>query len=171
MSASYDGAVGDWKSEENLLNDPYHHDFMAKVITMDPINQNRAYQAKAIENIKNHPKAYIKNWASNISRMLFELPYTNNDIGLAPLKSILPHMLLLPLLLLSFILHLLKLKSTPPVLSFLALFFLIYFAGSSLVSAMGRMFFITVPFLIVYVAYFTRTLHFYKKSKSLELHF
>lgn len=169
MSTPYEGAVGDWKSEDNLLKDSNHQNFILDITKLTPVEQNTAYQAKAIKNIISHPKTYARNWVCNISRMLFELPYTNNDIGLAPLKSIIPHIILLPLLVLSVFFHLNKPSSAPNIISLMALSFFIYFAGSSLVSAMGRMFFIAVPFLMVYVAYFTQGVRLKRKDKSLSI--
>lgn len=155
MSTSYDGEYGDWQSPNLLVESPHHKDFITQARTKDVLGQYDAYRQKALENIKNNKLGYARNWVFNITRMLFELPnHKRARIGYSWLKSTIPILVLLPVLYMCFVLHLKKRKVVRGEISVSLIVVLVYLFGSSLVSSMERMFFITLPFWMVYIAYF-----------------
>ena len=157
MSTSYEGEYGDWLHPNVLLEHPEHREFVSETLTKTPLQQFDSYQDKAIENIKNNKLGYAKNWLFNVSRMLTEYPTNKRmNIGLAPLKSLVPLLFLLPLLVYFILIHFRKRNEVAPEITMALVFVLAYLFGSSLVSAMERMFFITLPFWMVYVAYFLK---------------
>jgi len=155
MSTSYDGEYGDWIHPNLLAQEPEHHRFVSLVMTKKPLQQFDMYQDQAIENIKKNPSAYVKNWFFNVSRMLFEYPNNKRvKVGLAPLKSAIPLLILLPAIFSMISLHLKRRNEISTEISAGLLTVIVYLFGCSLVSAMERMFFITLPFWMVYIAYF-----------------
>lgn len=164
MSTSYDGEYGDWQSPNLLIESAHHKNFIAETQAKDALGQYDAYKQKALENIKNDKLGYARNWVFNITRMLFELPnHKRAKIGYSWLKSTIPILVLLPVLYMCFILHLKKRKVVRGEISVSLIVVLVYLFGSSLVSSMERMFFITLPFWMVYLAYFMREYNFFKK--------
>lgn len=157
MSTSYAGEYGDWQHPNILVLHPEHRDFVGKTMVLSPLEQYDAYKDKAIENIKLDKMGYAKNWLYNIFRMLFEYPTNSRaNVGLSWLKSALPLLILLPIILLCIYVHIKNRRCVAGEISVALLAILVYLGGSSLVSAMERMFFITLPFWMMYVAYFFR---------------
>ncbi|MEO6524532.1 MAG: glycosyltransferase family 39 protein [Mucilaginibacter sp.] len=91
MSTPYEHEYGDWKNP-NLLNRQYPALFKAKevakllhdnhvkdimyVLKEKPIEQDALYKQMAIANIKKHPMKFFQNYCNNVSRMLFNFPYS-----------------------------------------------------------------------------------------------
>jgi hypothetical protein len=157
MSTSYEGEYGDWLHPNILIEHTEHKEFVSRTMTKPALQQFDLYQKQAIENIKNNKLGYAKNWMFNVSRMLSEYPTNKRmNIGLAPLKSLGPLLFLLPLLVYFMFVHFKRRNEVAPEITMALVFVLAYLFGSSLVSAMERMFFITLPFWMIYVAYFMR---------------
>ena len=161
MSTSNEGEYGDWLHPNVLVEHPEHKEFINETMTKTPLEQFDLYQSQAIKNIKEDKLGYLKNWVFNISRMLTEYPTNKRmDVGLAPLKSLIPLLLLLPMLIYFMFVHLKRRNDVAPEITMALVFVMAYLFGSSLVSAMERMFFITIPFWMLYVAYFFRLTSF-----------
>lgn len=151
MSTPHKGEFGDWRSLDELLDDPEHRDFIARVMEMDPLGRDMALRKKAVENIRKYPGKYLYNWTANIARMLFSFPFQGQESSRA-LFTIIPNMLLLPFLVLCLATALLNIRKLPREMVLLLLFILIYLFASSLLSAYRRMFYITVPFWFLFIS-------------------
>jgi hypothetical protein len=57
--------------------------------------QNAELERRALENIRHHPLKYLENVAANVSRMLFDSPYSYTPQRLSALYFALPNALLL----------------------------------------------------------------------------
>ncbi len=150
MSTPYESEDGRFITPKDLLQSPLHHQEADSVLTKMPaLQMDDALTKLAIRNIKKHPFKYFKNWLSNLYRLFIAGPFLGETRNII---YTIPNLLILLIIIWS----LFSLKTIydqiPFSLYFLFAFFLIYLGGSSLVSAMSRMFFMTFPFWMVWVA-------------------
>ena len=150
MSTPYATEDGRFISPKELLQSPLHHREADSILSKMPaLQMDTALKKIAIQNIKNHPFKYFKNWLSNLYRLFIAGPFLGQSRNII---HIIPNLLILSIIILS----LFGLKNTysqiPFPLYFLLLFIVIYLGGSSLVTAMSRMFYVTFPFWTVWVA-------------------
>ncbi|MEQ8471324.1 MAG: hypothetical protein RIC35_09060 [Marinoscillum sp.] len=153
MSSPAPDEYGDWRDGDQLLEDPDHTEFMIVINGLDPVPRDSAYKAQAVANIKQYPKKYLMNCAANVGRMWFSYPYTDTEQSLTTFFTILPNMFVVVLIGLSLLVATWRLKALPHTLIFLLCFVSIYLFGSTMVSAYRRMFFITLPFWVIFCAY------------------
>jgi hypothetical protein len=153
MSTPFEGELGDWKIEEELLENPNHREFIQSITKLDPVEKCEAYRKAALKNIANHPKKYLANWLANIGRMLFSFPFSDTDQSIRTFFTLIPNMFVVVLGALALVAGFVYRKFLSPAIGILVLFFLVYLFGSSLLSAYRRMFYITLPFWGVYVSF------------------
>jgi len=153
MSTPYEGELGDWRTKNALLNLPNHRAFIDSIYTLPPIQRDDAYRAKAIENIKNHPGKYFGNWVANVGRLLFSFPYSDAKQSPKTMFTVVPNMFVIVFILLAAAIAIISKKKLPTAFIFLLFFILIYLFGNSLVSAYRRMFYITIPFWVMFFSY------------------
>ena len=115
MSSPNEGELGDWFSEEEIAEKPYfsktHKPVFESLKGLSYCEQDKRLKQIAVENIKNHPKKYLKNWCANVGRLFFNYPYSYTPQKISTYFYILPNMLLLTFWLISFITAFLLLKS------------------------------------------------------------
>ncbi len=92
MSTPYDGEYGDWFNFEKI-NDPTldvrykfldydesiksnHLKDYNEVMKYNGVERDDAYKKIAVSNIKSHPVKFIQNCISNVSRLVFNFPYS-----------------------------------------------------------------------------------------------
>ncbi len=153
MSAPYPNDWGDWKDNPQMLQNPNYKVFVDSVLKLPPLERDAIYKTKAIENIKYYPKKYLLNCVANLGRMFFSYPFTNMEQDVKTYFTIIPNMFVLVFMVITLGLGIFHYKKLPQELILLLLFILIYLAGSTLVSAFRRMFYITMPFWTVFIAY------------------
>jgi hypothetical protein len=151
MSAPYPKDYGEWKSEAQLLQNPDYKEFAESIVNLSPTEKDNAFRKKALENIKKHPLKYIINCLANIGRLFFEYPYSSANQSIGTYFFLGPNIILFSLMLFALIVGLNRYKKLPVELVFLLSFIMIYLAGCSLVSAMCRMFIITLPFWTIFM--------------------
>lgn len=151
MSSPFEDELGDWKNNVYLMTSPNHSAFADSIYQLNPLERDEAFKTKAIENIKNHPTKYLKNWTANVNRFLFSFPFshTNQTMKL----NLFANMFIIVFILLAGVFAIIRYKRIPTEIILLLLFALIYSFGSSLVSTYLRMFYISVPFWIVFISY------------------
>ena len=115
--------------------------------------QDDKFKSIAINNIKKHPLKFLQNWINNIGRILFNYPYSyilQNPRSLiyAPLNAF-----ICVLLLFSLVPTYKNWYKINFAIRFLIFFSLIYLGGSTLGSAEHRMFSITAPVLLLWIAF------------------
>jgi hypothetical protein len=131
-----------------------HHLATYKEISKyDEIKQDEILKQKAWANIKSHPVKFLQNCISNISRILFNFPYSY-----AIQKP--SHLVRLPLNGIIFVFALfcsvstiINWKQLQYPIRFLLLFSFFYLGGSVLGSAETRMFTVIVPVLLFWIAF------------------
>jgi 4-amino-4-deoxy-L-arabinose transferase-like glycosyltransferase len=152
MSTPFANELGDWKSSDELQQNPNHKVFMDSIAKLNSLQEDEAYKAAAIKNIKNHPKKYLSNWVANVGRLLFSYPFSGEQT-IKTYWTIIPNMFVIVIIVLTFALSILHYKKFPEGLILLFLFILIYLFGSTLVSAYRRMFYVTMPFWACFISY------------------
>ena len=168
MSTPYHGEYGDWKSDLSL-NPPANGNFniagadsvlkvnhgadFKELYKYNNIERDDIYTRLAIKNIKSHPVKFVQNVIYNVGRLIFHYPFSYavqrpKTLLVFPINGI-----LFTLMLFSLIPTFLNWRKFPYSVRFLVMIVLLYLGGSSLVSAILRMFTIAVPFLLVWIAY------------------
>ncbi|MEO6681586.1 MAG: glycosyltransferase family 39 protein [Ginsengibacter sp.] len=166
MSTPHEGESGSWINypmlEVDNINrikgshatiEELHKDDFDKILKFEGVEQDNAFKKIAINNIKSHPLKFTKNVFSNISRILFNFPYSYEPQRARTLIR-LPHSgIILVLGLFCIIPTILNWRKIAFSIRFLLFFSLIYLGGSAFGSAEIRMFSMTVPILLVWLAY------------------
>lgn len=148
-NGSVDGSV-DGAAEQLQKN---HGQDMQELLQLTGTAKDDLYKQKAIDNIREHPGKFLKNWMANTSRLLFNFPYSYRETGPGLLFNSLPHILTL-LLAIPLLIRARKQKiQLPFFLQFLLLLVLIYFAGSTLLSALIRMSYVIFPVIACALLY------------------
>jgi hypothetical protein len=106
MSSPYSQDLGDWRggAHEILISDPHlveHRPFFTELAKLEPIEQNRRLERAALHNIRGHPRKFLENVAANVSRLWFDLPFSDKQENLKTLFYLLPNTLLLGALIMS----------------------------------------------------------------------
>jgi len=155
MSSPYPDELGDWHVK-SLAEHPSlmqnHATFFASLDSLGPVERDDAFKRKAIQNIREHPTKFLKNWAMNCTRILFSHPLSFLKPSLGVFKYVLPHSFLLVFGLL-FLWPCLKRHQQIPTEIWCLLFLMAtYFFGTSLLAAYARFFFPIVPVLVLWIA-------------------
>lgn len=156
MSNPYPNEYGDWFQPQDMQKEflKNHKPFFDSMAKLNQIERDDALKKMAIRNIKNNPSKFVKNWISNISRILFSFPFSYAHQTPKTLFTVIPNMFIVVGTVLFFFLTLFFLKQKIPfeIISLL-LFIGIYFLGSSFLSAFRRMIFVMVPILLIWFSY------------------
>jgi len=94
MASPYDGDVGDWRQADDVFTDPElapHRTFFESLRGLSLAEQNAKIEREAIRNIVDHPLEYGMNVVANVSRMLFNAPYSQTQPGANDLFYALPN--------------------------------------------------------------------------------
>jgi 4-amino-4-deoxy-L-arabinose transferase-like glycosyltransferase len=100
MSSPYPQDLGDWRggAYEVVVSDPklaHHREFFLELAPLDPSEQNRRLERRAIENIRGSPLKFAENVAANVSRMTLGFPFSAKQETLNTLFYLLPNSLIL----------------------------------------------------------------------------
>ena len=166
MSTPYEMEKGDWISypisEIDHLNkmegsvemvEAHHNEDMEVIYQYDGTARDSVYKAMAVRNIKSHPLKFVENCFSNISRMLFNFPYSYQLQNAKNLLRLPHNGIILLFSLFSIVLTLANWRKTSFAIRFLLVFALVYLGGSVFGSAEIRMFAMVVPIFLVWNAY------------------
>jgi len=155
MSSPHPEESGDWfgslaSTEGNNPTLRAHHQATYESIADLPAQEaDRVLTRKAIENIRHHPGKYARNWAANVGRLLFNYPFSYTEQKLSSFYYILPNSIFVTFGGLALFLLVYRWRSVTAGPRFLLALFTTSLAGSSLVSAYGRMFAVISPLLYV----------------------
>lgn len=173
MSNPVAGEWGDWFSESLEPNGSVdgtvpdaaqqlqknHGEDMKELLQYTGVAKDDLYKKKAIHNIRQYPGKFLINWMANTSRLLFNYPYSYRKTGPGLIFNMLPHLLTL-LIAFPIVNRARKLKvSLPFFLRFALLLVLIYFAASTLLSALIRMFYVVFPVIACTMVYLWQKSH------------
>ena len=79
MSTPTPGLEGDWQQANAVFHEPgltAERPFFSSLRGLDLPAQNSRLERRAIDNVAHHPLTYAKHVAANVSRMLFDAPYS-----------------------------------------------------------------------------------------------
>jgi 4-amino-4-deoxy-L-arabinose transferase-like glycosyltransferase len=150
MTSPRNGDLGDWQQASAVFTDPNlaaHRPFFRSLEGRSLPDQNSEIERRAFRNIRDHPGKYVENIAANVSRILFDAPYSYSKQRLGALYVALPNALLLGALLVAAILATRISGLLPPPATPFAIFAAPAFAVHALVAAYPRMLFPIVPVL------------------------
>jgi 4-amino-4-deoxy-L-arabinose transferase-like glycosyltransferase len=129
------------------------------------IERDDAFKRIAIRNIKSHPMKFIQNWICNVSRILFNYPYSYKTQEPGILLRLPMSGIIVVLILFCLIPTCINWRKIDFSIRFIFLVVFIYLGGSTLGSAETRMFSIAVPMLLVWIVYIL------KKTAIIKLRF
>jgi 4-amino-4-deoxy-L-arabinose transferase-like glycosyltransferase len=98
MSSPRAADRGDWHGADTVFRDERlapHRPFFRSLIGLDLQQQNRAFRHAALQDIRHEPLKYVENVLANISRMLFNAPYSFKRPKPTALVYALPNAILL----------------------------------------------------------------------------
>jgi len=149
MSSPYAEELGDWfdqtKIEKKLPWAKNHKKFFDELSRLPSIQQDDLLKKQAIQNIVDHPKKFMLNWAANVGRLLFNYPYSYTPQKLSTFAYLIPNMFLVVLMVFSLYPTYRARGAIPGEIYILLVFALIAFGGSSLVSAYARQLLPLIP--------------------------
>lgn len=105
----------------------------------------------AKKNIINHPDKYLKNWFANIHRLFFGFP--GNYTFEVPLTKVWYFAIVFVMIIYSTLITLVSWRKIKTEMWYLLLFSMIYFAGTTLVSALNRQLIVMLPLLFTWIAF------------------
>ena len=151
MTSPHEGDLGDWQQAHLVFSDPAlapHREFFEGLRGLTLAEQNAEIEREALRNIANHPGAYAENVVANVSRMLFNSPYSRtqqqtNDVFYAASNAILLGAAVLCALVL-----LPRRRTLPPETGVFAALAVAAFGLHALVAAYPRMLAPIVPLVV-----------------------
>ncbi len=152
LSTPYEGETGERYEEDELFANPNHVDFLMEVQPLKPVEKDRAYRQEAFRNIAAQPLKFLDNVAHNAGRLLF-FPSRSEPRRLATYAAFPVNLFVVVLIALALIVAARQYKQLSPEMAFLLVFVLMYLGGSLLVSANRGMFYLTVPFWMLFIQY------------------
>jgi len=168
MSTPYEHEYGDWK-DPNLLNKQYPflyksketvkllHDNHAKdimsVLKLKPIEQDARYKQMAIDNIKKHPAKFWQNYCNNLSRMLFNFPYSYSFQDASIVRNIIIGSSIMWATILGAIITLMNWRRTKYPVKLLLLVTGVYLGLSGVLSAYPRQLDVVIPVLLFWIGF------------------
>lgn len=150
MSTLNPNEYGDWDISTKFNQTKEHQLIYQQALQSNPIQRDSLYKSAAIKNISKAPFKYCKNWVFNVSRLLFETPYSYTKFSLKLLIYIIPGLFALTMIILSLMNFIRNFHLMNQTTFILLIFFLLYLGLCTLLSAYGRMFFITIPFWTIF---------------------
>ncbi|MBT8386225.1 MAG: hypothetical protein KJO12_02345 [Ignavibacteria bacterium] len=146
-----------------------HGEFYQKLLPLSPIERDSVLRAKALMNIKEHPKKYLKNSVANIGRFLFHYPFSYRAQNLNAYGYALPNMFFLVFWILSLYPFYIFRKSMPFEIKAMMVFVLIYACGNILSEGRGRNFTVMIPSMVIFSTFvFTNIVKITLKNPLIE---
>ncbi|CAZ96072.1 glycosyltransferase family 39 protein [Zobellia galactanivorans] len=166
----FENEWGNWFSERHVLNDDVptgrgsvmanmdvlkknHEELFLSIDSLTWVEKDSVLKVKAIENMKKHPKKYIKNTVANVSRIFFHFPFSYRMQNLDTLGYLIPNIFIVVLALLGIYPAIIRFKSIPKELIILMLISLIYLGGHILLDGRGRYLIPVVPIWLMFYTY------------------
>ncbi len=168
MSSPYDNDYGDWKLPD-LSNHQYpisfksaevvallrkdHQKEVSAILKHNELEQDELFKQAAINNIKSNPWKYVQNYLNNISRMLFNFPYSYSYQEAAIVRNIIVGSTILWASVIGLIFTLLNWRNIILPVKIVLLVTGVYLALSAALSAYPRQLDIIIPVLLFWIGY------------------
>jgi 4-amino-4-deoxy-L-arabinose transferase-like glycosyltransferase len=151
MASPHEGDLGDWHQAHLVFTDPAlrpHREFFESLRGLELAEQNAEIEREALRNIADHPDEYAENVVANVSRMLFNSPYSRTPQQTNDVFYALPNAILLGAALLCMVILVPRRRSLPPETGVFAILGSTAFVLHALVSAYPRMLAPIVPLVV-----------------------
>jgi hypothetical protein len=151
MSSPYPNDRGDWHCASDVFSEDWlapHRPFFLAHRNDTPTEQNRALERRALDNIREHPRAYAGNVAANASRMVSNAPYSRRGLGLRTIPFLVAGAILVALLGIALARLAYRRDTLPPEAVAFGLFAVASFAVHLPISAFVRMLIPILPPLV-----------------------
>jgi 4-amino-4-deoxy-L-arabinose transferase-like glycosyltransferase len=179
MTSPHPGEFGEWNNFSFTANcniDPVipcnsdkffknHGEIIGYALKLNPVERDNYLKKVALENIRNFPVKYLKNYINNFSRMLFNVPHSYFYQRERTIIRFLSGSFMLTFIIFSLFYSIINFKKLSFSIILIAAFILIYLGVQLLVSAYPRQFDIIVPALLVWFGVVYRTCIFSIKSQ------
>lgn len=150
---------GEWKSSSAANANPAilerHQqalrEFPFESMTAD--ERDMALRSIAFRNAIDHPGKYLRNWCWNWLRMFFLFPFTESRDIFSNVRADFPNVVVLSVTVISVVLVFRSWRYVPIEIHSLFILEFLYLSATSLASAYPRMFYVSVPVVVVYTAY------------------
>ena len=142
MTSPYEGDHGDWHQAHLVFTDPDlspHRRFFEDLRGLTLAEQNAEIEREALRNIVEHPLEYGENVVANISRILFNMPYSRTDQQVDDVFYALPNALVVGAVVLCLIVLLPRRRSLPPEAGPFVVLGVVAFVLHALVASYPRM--------------------------------
>jgi hypothetical protein len=157
MSSPYDGELGEWHTMMSASSDPElsknHKSFLAEVGGLSIIARDDAFRRKALENIREHPTKYLRNWSANLGRLFFNYPRSHLRQKPHIIPDLVSGISLLVMAALCLVPTWQGRRRIPHEIWALLLIGIIYLGGTSLLSAYHRFLLPVIPMGIFWMAF------------------
>jgi len=151
MASPHEGDLGDWHQAHLVFTDPDlqpHRAFFGRLRGLTLPEQNAEIEREALANIADHPGAYAQNVVSNVSRMLFNSPYSRTAQQANDVFYAIPNAILLGAAILCALVLIPRRRGLPPETGVFALLAATAFGLHALVAAYPRMLAPIVPLVM-----------------------
>jgi 4-amino-4-deoxy-L-arabinose transferase-like glycosyltransferase len=151
MASPHEGDLGDWHQAHLVFTDPArapHRAFFESLRGLTLAEQNAEIEREALRNIAGHPAKYAENVLANVSRMLFNSPYSRTEQQANDLFYAFPNALLLGAVVLSLAILLPRRRTLPPEIGPFAVLGVVAFGLHVLVASYPRMLAPIVPIVV-----------------------
>ena len=151
MTSPHEGDLGDWHQAHLVFTDPAlrpHREFFESLRGLELAEQNAEIEREALGNIADHPDAYAENVVANVSRMLFNTPYSRTQQQANDVFYAVPNALLLGAAVFCALVLVRRRRGLPPETGVFALLAATAFGLHALVAAYPRMLAPIVPLLV-----------------------
>jgi 4-amino-4-deoxy-L-arabinose transferase-like glycosyltransferase len=117
MTSPYAGDLGDWQKGDEVFTNPalaLHRPFFESLRGLTLADQNARIEHQALHNVAHHPGKYVENVAANVSRMLFNSPYSRTQEQTNDLYYALPDALVVGAVVLCLLVLIPRRRRLPP---------------------------------------------------------
>jgi 4-amino-4-deoxy-L-arabinose transferase-like glycosyltransferase len=117
MTSPYPGDLGDWQQGNDVFTDPAlapHRPFFESLRGLTLADQNARIEHRALHDIAHHPGKYAENVGANVSRMLFNSPYSRTREQANDLFYALPNALVVGAVVLCLLVLIPRRRRLPP---------------------------------------------------------
>ena len=135
------------------LYEKNHIEFYNSISTLNRVEKDNKYKAVAFKNIMKYPLKYIKNIASNISRLFFNMPQSYTYQSSRNLLRIFPNSILFTSIFFSLLINFFNHRKYKSSFLFFNTLTFSYLFLTSLLSTYPRMLNITLPYIFIWVLY------------------
>ena len=157
MSTPHKGEFGDWHGGREVLDNPSlltnHGAVFEAVDALGQVDKDDYFKRRALENIRAHPGKYGRNILANVGRMLFSYPFSYAEDRMSTFFWLVPNMFLVTAMCLGAYPAWRGRKDIPGELWVLLFIAATTFAGSALLSAYTRQFYILAPLIGLWLSF------------------